>query len=72
MGQAKTAKYVGIDVSKDTLDVMVRPNGTRHSMPMMRMASLNSSSIFDGNVRPSWYAKRPVGGSVNWSAPWQR
>ena len=30
MGEAKTAKYVGIDVSKDTLDVMVRPTGTRH------------------------------------------
>jgi hypothetical protein len=30
VGEAKTAKYVGIDVSKDTLDVMVRPNGTRH------------------------------------------
>ena len=29
MGEAKLDKYVGIDVSKTTLDLMVRPTGTR-------------------------------------------
>lgn len=29
MGEAKVDKYVGIDVSKNTLDLMVRPTGTR-------------------------------------------
>jgi transposase len=33
VGGAKTDKYVGIDVSKDTLDVMVRPSGARHQHP---------------------------------------
>ncbi len=30
MGEAKVDKYVGIDVSKDMLDLMVRPAGARH------------------------------------------
>lgn len=33
MGEAKVDKYVGIDVSKNTLDLMVRPTGTRHQHP---------------------------------------
>jgi len=33
VGEAKVARYVGIDVSKDTLDLMVRPTGTRHQHP---------------------------------------
>lgn len=33
MGDAKTDKYVGIDVSKDNLDLMVRPTGARHQLP---------------------------------------
>ena len=33
MGVAKTAKYVGIAVSKDTLDRLVRPTGAQHQHP---------------------------------------
>lgn len=33
MGEAKVDKYVGIDVSKNTLDLMVRPTITRLQQP---------------------------------------
>jgi transposase len=33
VGEAKVNKYVGIDVSKNTLDLMVRPTGTRQQQP---------------------------------------
>jgi hypothetical protein len=38
---------------------------------MMRMASLNSSSSFDGYVRRSWCAKRAVAGNMSWPERWQ-
>ncbi len=33
MAEAKVDKYVGIDVSKNTLDLLVRPTGTRLQRP---------------------------------------